>query len=390
MKSAGFRRGAFFAALLVTIVAGLVTPGLAQARITRIEITRVESPTFDGASFGTVGQYEKLVGRAYGEVDPADPKNAVIADIALAPHERRRHGRVLDGHLHPEAGRLDRRATTGCSTTSTTAAASSRCSTSTTPRQSAATIRRRLPTPATASSCARDTRSSWSGWDATVLAGQQPPHDHGSGRDESGRLLDRRPRARGVRDRQQHDDDGSPHLCRRRPRQVAGEPHRARALRRSAGVRSRRPAGTTSTRAATRSGCCPSGRRSSRAGSTSSPIRRRIRSSSVSGSRPPAMSPHFLRNAATDDHGNPNPLAGDAAVRSTRSASRSPVASCTTSCSWASTRTNRAAGDRRHAQLGRRRVAEASSTIASLSPHARTASTSAAGIRSASSRSPTR
>ncbi len=57
----------------------------AQARIVRIQITRVESPTFEGRSFGDVGQYEKLVGRAFGEVDPADPRDAVIVDIGLAP-----------------------------------------------------------------------------------------------------------------------------------------------------------------------------------------------------------------------------------------------------------------------------------------------------------------
>src|ERR671927_739080 len=54
-------------------------------RITRFDITRLESPTFDGRSFGRVGQYEKLVGRAYGEVDPKDPRNAVIIDLSLAP-----------------------------------------------------------------------------------------------------------------------------------------------------------------------------------------------------------------------------------------------------------------------------------------------------------------
>jgi len=85
MKSAGFRRAALVGALLLTIMAGLVAPGRAEARITRIQITRVESPTFEGTSFGTVGQYEKLVGRVYGEVDPSDPKNAIIADISLAP-----------------------------------------------------------------------------------------------------------------------------------------------------------------------------------------------------------------------------------------------------------------------------------------------------------------
>jgi len=36
-------------------------------------------------SFGSVGQYEKLRGTAYGELDPSDPRNAVITDIQLAP-----------------------------------------------------------------------------------------------------------------------------------------------------------------------------------------------------------------------------------------------------------------------------------------------------------------
>ena len=60
--------------------------------ITRLELSRVESPTFEGRSFGAVGQYRKLVGRAYGEVDPNDPRNAVIVDIDLAP--RNAAGRV--------------------------------------------------------------------------------------------------------------------------------------------------------------------------------------------------------------------------------------------------------------------------------------------------------
>ena len=57
----------------------------AQARITKTKITRVESPTFEGRSFGNVGQYEKLVGRVVGELDPADPHNLVITDIKFAP-----------------------------------------------------------------------------------------------------------------------------------------------------------------------------------------------------------------------------------------------------------------------------------------------------------------
>lgn len=65
---------------------GLVLTGpLAEARIVKIEIARRESPALDGRSFGAVGTYEKLRGKAYGEVDPADPQNALITDIQLAP-----------------------------------------------------------------------------------------------------------------------------------------------------------------------------------------------------------------------------------------------------------------------------------------------------------------
>ena len=73
------------AALCVMAVAA----GSANARITRIEITRVERPIFEGRSFGSVGPYEKLAGRAFGEVDPKDPRNAVIVDIANAPTNAR-------------------------------------------------------------------------------------------------------------------------------------------------------------------------------------------------------------------------------------------------------------------------------------------------------------
>jgi len=71
--------------ILWVLISMLLIPALAEARITRIVIDRVESPTFEGTLFGDVGQYEKLVGRAFGEVDPADPRNVVIVDIGLAP-----------------------------------------------------------------------------------------------------------------------------------------------------------------------------------------------------------------------------------------------------------------------------------------------------------------
>ena len=63
-----------------------------DARIVRIQVTTREAPTFGGHSFPGVGQYEKLVGKAYGELDPSDPKNAVVVDIRLAP--RNRNGKV--------------------------------------------------------------------------------------------------------------------------------------------------------------------------------------------------------------------------------------------------------------------------------------------------------
>lgn len=36
-------------------------------------------------SYGSVGQYEQVTGTITGEVDPRDPKNAIIQDLALAP-----------------------------------------------------------------------------------------------------------------------------------------------------------------------------------------------------------------------------------------------------------------------------------------------------------------
>src|SRR5262245_26167369 len=75
----------------VAIVAALllVAASAADARITKLTIVAKESPTFGGHTFPGVGQYEKLAGKAYGELDPNDPKNAVIVDIKLAPRNAR-------------------------------------------------------------------------------------------------------------------------------------------------------------------------------------------------------------------------------------------------------------------------------------------------------------
>jgi Alpha/beta hydrolase domain len=79
-------------AFWITTAMLLVMVRVADARITRIEIVRVESSTFEGRSFGDAGQYEKLLGRVTGDIDPKDQHNSVIADIGLAP--RNANGRV--------------------------------------------------------------------------------------------------------------------------------------------------------------------------------------------------------------------------------------------------------------------------------------------------------
>ena len=59
---------------------GTTSPGVsATSRVKSVEITRRE-PFADGALFGSVGAYEKLVGTATLELDLADPRNAAITD----------------------------------------------------------------------------------------------------------------------------------------------------------------------------------------------------------------------------------------------------------------------------------------------------------------------
>ncbi len=65
---------------LVILAALAANP--AAARIVRIEVE--QNATIPGG-------YKKLAGRAFGEVDPANPLNAVINDISLAPRNSRGH-----------------------------------------------------------------------------------------------------------------------------------------------------------------------------------------------------------------------------------------------------------------------------------------------------------
>ena len=72
------------------IILACTIPG--NARITRIVVEHRESPAYQGRFFGETGQYERLIGHAYGELDPKDPLNAIITDIQFAP--RNAHGMV--------------------------------------------------------------------------------------------------------------------------------------------------------------------------------------------------------------------------------------------------------------------------------------------------------
>src|SRR5258706_1042295 len=80
-----------FGISFVASLAALFTASPADARITRIEIdtARSQSPTFGGFSWPGVGQYEKIVGKAFGEVNPHDRQNRVIVGIEFAPRNAR-------------------------------------------------------------------------------------------------------------------------------------------------------------------------------------------------------------------------------------------------------------------------------------------------------------
>ena len=84
-----------FAHGVALVVATFIGPAVAadvSAQITRIDFRVVESPAFGGESFGDTGQYERLRGVAYAEVDPNDVRNRSIVNIDRTPLNDR--GRV--------------------------------------------------------------------------------------------------------------------------------------------------------------------------------------------------------------------------------------------------------------------------------------------------------
>jgi hypothetical protein len=69
----------------------VLIPAPSGAELVRVAITsRVD--VLQGRSFADAGPYEKIQGKAYFAIDPANPRNQVIADLALAP--RNSEGRV--------------------------------------------------------------------------------------------------------------------------------------------------------------------------------------------------------------------------------------------------------------------------------------------------------
>jgi hypothetical protein len=79
MSPIALRTAAVAAAVLATL-------GTADARVTRIVIDQ-QIP--EGTPLPGVGQYERLNGRVFGELDPLDRRNAIIQDIVLAPRNAR-------------------------------------------------------------------------------------------------------------------------------------------------------------------------------------------------------------------------------------------------------------------------------------------------------------
>ncbi|CAN7514375.1 alpha/beta hydrolase domain-containing protein [Variovorax sp. LjRoot290] len=63
---------------------GIVAPPASAPAAAQMKLT-ISATTDMPGSFGSVGAYEQLTGTISGEVDPKDPKNAVIQDLDLAP-----------------------------------------------------------------------------------------------------------------------------------------------------------------------------------------------------------------------------------------------------------------------------------------------------------------
>ena len=74
----------FRARVIWLLLISAILVSLAQARVVRVEITS-RGDVQEGKPFGNTGPYEKIVGRVYFAVDPANPHNRQIVDLDKAP-----------------------------------------------------------------------------------------------------------------------------------------------------------------------------------------------------------------------------------------------------------------------------------------------------------------
>src|SRR5690349_13830489 len=74
----------FRARVIWFLLMSTILVSLAQARVVRVEITS-RADIQEGKPFGNAGVYEKILGRVYFAVDPANPHNRQIVDLDKAP-----------------------------------------------------------------------------------------------------------------------------------------------------------------------------------------------------------------------------------------------------------------------------------------------------------------
>ena len=89
------RRSSLSIAIAAALAATVGCVATADARITKVTIDS-RGTAFGGYAWPGVGQYEKITGWAYGELDPNEAHNAVVTDIELAP--RNANGKVEYSH----------------------------------------------------------------------------------------------------------------------------------------------------------------------------------------------------------------------------------------------------------------------------------------------------
>jgi hypothetical protein len=71
-------------------MAGVTFSNSAHAEVTRIEIVS-RADILGGNSFGTVGAYEKIIGKVYFSIDPTHPRNVAIVDVDKASRDAAGH-----------------------------------------------------------------------------------------------------------------------------------------------------------------------------------------------------------------------------------------------------------------------------------------------------------